>query len=73
MTRQEQATMKITVKNLANKPVKELELPDSVFGCPYNEHLIHLAVEAVRAAQRTGTHKAKGRAEVSGGGRKPWR
>jgi len=65
--------MKITVKNLANEPVKELDLPESVFGYPYNEHLIHVAVEAVRAAQRAGTHKTKTRSAVSGGGRKPWR
>lgn len=65
--------MKITVKNLANERVKELEVPESVFGYPYNEHLIHLAVEAVRAGQRAGTHKAKNRKEVRGGGRKPWR
>ena len=65
--------MKIPVKNLYNVQVKEIELSDSVFGYPYREHLIHLAVEAIRAAQRSGTHKVKGRAEVSGGGRKPWR
>lgn len=65
--------MKITVKNLSNERVKDLEVPDSVFEYPYNEHLIHVVVEAIRAAQRAGTHKTKGRAEVSGGGRKPWR
>jgi len=65
--------MKIAVKNLKNEQVKEIELSASVFGVPYREHLIYLAVEAVRAAQRRGTHKVKGRAEVSGGGRKPWR
>ena len=65
--------MKIAVKNLSNEKVKEIELHESVFGFPYREHLIYLAVEAVRAAQRRGTHKVKGRAEVSGGGRKPWR
>ena len=65
--------MKITVKNLSNERVKDLEVPDSVFEYPYNEHLIHVVVEAIRAAQRAGTHKTKGRAEVSGGGKKPWR
>ncbi|MGD2113660.1 MAG: 50S ribosomal protein L4 [Acidobacteriota bacterium] len=65
--------MKITVKNMANERVRELDLPESVFGYPYNEHLIHLAVEAVRAARRAGTHKAKNRTETRGGGRKPWR
>lgn len=65
--------MKIEVKNFSNQPVRELEVPESVFGYPYNEHLIHLVVEAIRAARRRGTHKTKNRKEVSGGGKKPWR
>ncbi|HSL82241.1 MAG TPA: 50S ribosomal protein L4 [Thermoanaerobaculia bacterium] len=65
--------MKVTVKNLSNKPLRDLDVPDEVFAYPYNEHLIHLVVEAIRAAQRRGTHKVKNRNEVSGGGKKPWR
>jgi large subunit ribosomal protein L4 len=65
--------MKIEVKNLSNKKVKEIELAESVFEYPYREHLIYLAVEAVRAAGRRGTHKVKGRSEVKGSGRKPWK
>jgi len=65
--------MKISVKNLDNEPVKELELPEAVFGYPYKEHLIHEAVRAHLAAQRRGTHKVKTRSEVSGSGRKLWR
>lgn len=65
--------MKIKVKNLSNEEVKEIELPEAVFDYPYKEHLIHLAVEAVRAAQRAGTHKTKTRDEVRGSGRKLWR
>jgi large subunit ribosomal protein L4 len=65
--------MKIAVRNLRNEKVREIELDETVFGYPYREHLIHLAVEAFRAAQRRGTHKVKGRGEVSGSGRKPWR
>ena len=65
--------MKVTVKNLKNRKVREIDLPETVFGYPYKEHLIHLAVESYRAAQRRGTHKTKGRSEVSGSGRKPWR
>ena len=52
---------------------REIELPETVFGYPYKEHLIYLAVESYRAAQRRGTHKTKGRSEVKGSGRKPWR
>jgi large subunit ribosomal protein L4 len=65
--------MKITVKNLSNERVKDLEVPESVFDYPYNEHLIHLVVEAIRASQHRGTHKTKNRKDVSGGGKKPWR
>ena len=65
--------MKVTVKNLDNRKVREIDLPEEVFGYPYKEHLIHLAVEAYRAAQRRGTHKARTRSEVAGSGRKPWR
>ena len=65
--------MKIAVKSLKNRKVKEIELPESVFGYPYKEHLIYLAVESYRAAQRRGSHKVKGRSEVAGSGRKPWR
>ena len=65
--------MKTWVKNFANEQVREVELPDSVFSYPYNEHLIHEAVQAVLAARRRGTHQTKTRAEVSGSGRKLWR
>jgi len=65
--------MKIAVKNLKNKKVKDLELPETVFDYPYKEHLVHTAVVSYLAAQRRGTHKTKGRSEVRGGGRKPWR
>ena len=65
--------MKVTVKNLENRKVREIELPDEVFGYPYKEHLIHLAVESYRAAQRRGTHKTKTRGEVTATGRKPYR
>ncbi|MEM7050773.1 MAG: 50S ribosomal protein L4 [Acidobacteriota bacterium] len=65
--------MKIAVKNLDNKTLREIELPEAVFGYPYNEHLIHEAVQAVQAAARRGTHKTKTRSEVSGSGRKLWR
>ena len=65
--------MKIAVKNLSNEPVKEIELPEAVFGYPFKEHLVHTAVQAVLAARRSGSHKVKNRAEVSGSGRKLWR
>lgn len=65
--------MKIAVRNLKNRKVREIEIPEAVFDYPYKEHLIHTAVRANRAAERAGTHKVKARAEVSGSTRKPWR
>ncbi len=65
--------MKIVVKNLKNKKVKEIELPEAVFGYPYKEHLVHSAVVAHLADRRRSTHQVKTRAEVAGSGRKPWR
>lgn len=65
--------MKIAVKNFDNKPVREIELPDDVFGYPLKPHLIHEAVQAYLAALRAGTHKVKTRAEVAGSGKKLWR
>jgi large subunit ribosomal protein L4 len=65
--------MKVAVKNLKNKKVREIELPDEVFGYPYKEHLIHSAVLSYQAAQRSGTHNTKTRKEVQGSGRKLWR
>lgn len=56
--------MKITVKNLRNEDVHEIELSEEVFSYPYKEHLIHTAVRAWQAAQRRGTHKTKVRSEV---------
>jgi len=51
---------------------KKLTLTDEVFACDYNEPLIHQVVTAYMAAGRAGTKAQKTRAEVSGGGRKPW-
>jgi len=65
--------MKIAVKGFDNKTLREIELPEAVFGYPYKEHLIHEAVQAYLAGRRRGTHKTKTRAEVSGSGKKLWR
>ncbi|MBE5853265.1 MAG: 50S ribosomal protein L4 [Lachnospiraceae bacterium] len=63
----------VSVYNMEGKEVGTLELNDAVFGVNVNEHLVHLAVLQQLADNRQGTQKAKTRAEVSGGGRKPWR
>lgn len=64
---------KVSVYNIEGKEVGNIELNDAIFGVEVNEHLLHLAVVAQLANKRQGTQKAKTRAEVSGGGRKPWR
>lgn len=64
---------KVSVYNMEGSEVDTIELNDSVFGVEVNEHLVHMAVVNQLANKRQGTQKAKTRAEVSGGGRKPWR
>ena len=63
----------VSILNMEGQVVGTNELSDAVFGVEVNEHLVHLAVVQQLANNRQGTQKAKTRAEVSGGGRKPWR
>lgn len=65
--------MKAKVFGSDGKPKGEMELPSEVFGANINESLMHLVVTSYRANRRQGTSKTKGRGEVSGGGRKPFR
>src|SRR6201999_660421 len=62
--------MKVQLKNA--KPASEIELSDAAFGRDYNEALVHQVVTAYMAAGRAGTKAQKTRAEVRGGGKKPW-
>jgi large subunit ribosomal protein L4 len=64
---------KVSVYNVEGKAVGELELADGVFGIEPNTHVLHSAVVLQQASLRQGTHKVKGRSEVRGGGRKPWK
>ncbi|WP_028559479.1 50S ribosomal protein L4 [Paenibacillus pinihumi] len=64
---------KVAVFNVSGSQVEEIELSDSVFGIEPNIHVLHSAVVLQQAAERQGTHKTKGRSEVRGGGRKPWK
>ena len=64
---------KVSVYNMEGKEVEIIDLSDDVFGVEINEHLVHMAVVLQLANNRQGTQKAKTRAEVRGGGRKPWR
>jgi large subunit ribosomal protein L4 len=63
----------VDVKNLEGKTVGQVELADAVFAVSVNPHLLHETVRWYLASQRAGTHKTKGRGEVSGSGRKLWR
>lgn len=63
----------VKVYNKEGAEVGSIELNDSVFGVEINEHLMHLAVVAQLANKRQGTQSALTRAEVRGGGIKPWR
>lgn len=64
---------KVTVYNMNAEQVGELELDERLFGAPVRPDLMHQVVVGQLAARRRGTHKTKTRAEVAGGGRKPWR
>ena len=66
--------MTLDIYKIDGKPSgKKVKLSDEVFGIQPNEHAIYLSVKAFLANQRQGTHKAKERSEVRGGGKKPWR
>lgn len=60
--------MKLTVNGGAS-----VEVSDEIFGCDYNEGLVHQVVTAYLAGARQGTKAQKTRAEVRGGGKKPWK
>jgi large subunit ribosomal protein L4 len=63
----------VKVYNMEGAEVGSIELNDAIFGVDVNTHLMHMAVVSQLANKRQGTQSAKTRAEVSGGGRKPWR
>ena len=64
---------KVDVYDIKGKKVSDIELADSVFGIEPNENIVHSVLVNYLANQRQGTQSTKTRAEVSGGGKKPWR
>lgn len=62
-----------TIIEISGSGDKTVELSDMVFGCDYNEPLIHQVVTAYLAGGRSGSKAQKNRSEVRGGGAKPWR
>ena len=65
--------LKTNVYDMSGKIVGELELPEALFGVEVNQSVVHDVVKNHLANCRQGTQSALTRAEVSGGGRKPWR
>jgi large subunit ribosomal protein L4 len=64
---------KVDILNQTGKKVSDLTLSEYVFGIEPHQQALYDVVNAQRAAMRQGTHDVKGRSEVRGGGRKPWR
>lgn len=64
---------KVNVFNLSGDKVEEITLAEEIFGIEPNEHAVYEAVKNILANRRQGTQSAKTRAEVRGGGKKPWR
>jgi large subunit ribosomal protein L4 len=65
--------MEVDVLNMEGQKISTVELPTAIFEAPINLDLMHQAFVRQMANARLGTHKTKGRSEVSGGGRKPWK
>ncbi|MBI2475898.1 MAG: 50S ribosomal protein L4 [Candidatus Taylorbacteria bacterium] len=65
--------MESIIYNQTGKEVGKLALPESVFGLPWNADLVHQVAVSMQANLRQPVAHAKGRGEVRGGGKKPWR
>jgi large subunit ribosomal protein L4 len=63
----------VAVYNTRKEQVGEIDLKDEIFAVPVKPHLLHEVVTMQLARRRAGTVSTKGRSEVSGSGRKPWR
>lgn len=64
---------KVAVFNTNGEQVGDIELNEQVFGIKPNKNVIYDTIIMQRASMRSGTHAVKGRSDVRGGGRKPWR
>lgn len=65
--------MEANVLDMKGKKIDTVDLPGKIFDAPLNMDMMHQAYVRQLAHQRLGTHSTKGRSDVSGGGRKPWR
>ena len=64
---------KQAILNLNGEKIEDIKLDENIFGIEPNKNVLYDAIILARASLRQGTHSTKTRAEVSGGGRKPWR
>jgi large subunit ribosomal protein L4 len=65
--------MEVDVLNMQGEKVRTVDLPAAIFEAPINKDLMHQAYVRQMANARLGTHDTKGRSDVAGGGRKPWK
>lgn len=63
----------LDVVNQKNERVDQVTLDEAIFGLAVNPHVLYATVLMQRAGRRQGTHQTKGRSDVSGGGKKPWK
>lgn len=64
---------KQAILNVNGEKIEDIKLNENIFGIEPNKNVLYDAIILARASLRQGTHSTKTRAEVSGGGRKPWR
>ena len=64
--------MELPVRNVKGEVIETAQVSDALFGVPANKAVVHQALVMYQLNKRQGTHKTKTRAQVSGGGRKPW-
>jgi large subunit ribosomal protein L4 len=65
--------VELKIVNHEGEKAGEVKVSDDIFAVPMNQHVVHSALTWYLASRRRGTHSAKTRAEVSGGGVKPWK
>jgi len=64
---------KVALYNVSGQQIGDIELDENIFGVEVNQHVLYEVIKNQLANKRQGTQSAKTRAEVRGGGRKPWR